>query len=187
MLGVVLGDHLRDDMTLITFKDGAVVMHDGKVGSEQDCCCKCQCSFPFPTGVVPHVAATVTFPNVAGDCPDGDYAAEFDLSLSSSGFYAGCGELDLGNGISCSVFLYLLCIDGKFVSYPTVATNTCALANFGYTCTIGNGNFTGTGPASIDDAHTHASVVVDGTCLPDSNVVEFDLPLDIHVQYTITF
>ena len=32
-------------MTLITFSDGKVVMRDGKVGTEQACCCVCGCSF----------------------------------------------------------------------------------------------------------------------------------------------
>lgn len=184
MFGVVLGDHLRNDMTLITFKDGAVVMHDGKVGSEQDCCCKCQCSFPFPTGVVPHVTATVTFPSVAGDCPDGDYTTEFDLA-PYFGFYLGCGDLDLGGGIICSVSVLLFCTDGQYVSYPNVSTGACDA--LGYSCTIGNGGFAGTGPASVDDYHKHATVTVNGVCLPDSNSATFHLPLDIDVEYTITF
>lgn len=40
---VVLDHHLRNGdggMTLITFQDGKPVMRDGKVGTEQDCCCE---------------------------------------------------------------------------------------------------------------------------------------------------
>lgn len=181
MLGVVLGDHLRDDMTLITFKDGAVVMHDGKVGSEQDCCCKCQCSFPFPAGVVPHVTVTVTFPSVAGDCPEGQYTTEFDLDQYFSS-YTGCGNLDLGNGIVCSVSVWLLCNDGQYFSFTAVYTGACN--DSGYSCTVGNGGFVGVGS---DSHYKHTTVTVDGTCLPDSNLVTWHLALDIDVEYTITF
>lgn len=43
---MVLDHHLRHGhrMTLITFQDGMAVMRDGKVGTEQECCCaKCLC------------------------------------------------------------------------------------------------------------------------------------------------
>jgi hypothetical protein len=43
---VVLDHHLLNGhghMTLITFQDGKPVMRDGKVGTEQECCCCDQC------------------------------------------------------------------------------------------------------------------------------------------------
>lgn len=47
MLAVVLSHHLLNinrSMTLITFSNGNVVMRDGKVGTEQACCCQaCEC------------------------------------------------------------------------------------------------------------------------------------------------
>ena len=49
MPAVVLGHHLLNlnrSMTLITFQDGKPVFRDGKVGTEQECCCQqgCPCS-----------------------------------------------------------------------------------------------------------------------------------------------
>lgn len=50
MPAVVLNHHLLNgncSMTLITFQDGVAVMRDGKVGTEQACCCEDGCA-PCP-------------------------------------------------------------------------------------------------------------------------------------------
>lgn len=63
-------------MTLITFRDGKVLMRDGKVGSEQSCCCnQCRCSLECPefAGAIVSVTGTrvgtvaTTIPNANPD------------------------------------------------------------------------------------------------------------------------
>ena len=48
-------------MTLITFDAGKVIMRDGKVGTEQECCCtKCRCDLECPTFSGAEVSVTGT-------------------------------------------------------------------------------------------------------------------------------
>jgi len=72
---VVLGHSLRHGnlypMTKITIQDGKIVMRDGKIGTEQQCCCqgcRCQCSSDGP-------------PFVAESCGLQAVIVQFDLSL----------------------------------------------------------------------------------------------------------
>ena len=60
-------------MTLITFQDGRAVMRDGKVGTEQDCCCK-QCDLSLSNqSTQPNVSVT-TDCECNGGTLNGDYA-----------------------------------------------------------------------------------------------------------------
>jgi hypothetical protein len=57
-------------MTLITFHDGKPVLRDGKVGTEQECCCGSQC-LTCPQECDPDVVVTIDG-NVANCAIDGD-------------------------------------------------------------------------------------------------------------------
>ena len=166
-------------MTLITFQDGKPLFRDGKVGTEQACCCGCACQMPLPSGMVPHVSAVVTFPDIPGDCPSGDYPVELDLTLQFGAYY-GCVEIDLGEGIVCAIEFYLHCTDGQWYGNPVVFTGPCSRAS--YTCTIGNGGFIGTG-----ETYALPSSKQDGTCLPTFGEFSAELPLDIVYTFTISF
>ena len=65
-------------MTLITFQDGGVVFRDGKVGTEQECCCQqCRCLLECPefAGVEISVTGTkVGTVNVTIPSADPDFA-----------------------------------------------------------------------------------------------------------------
>jgi len=67
---VVQHHHLCDgnDMTLITFEDGKAVFRDGKVGTEQACCCEegevcCNpdCGFAWPVDFTPDAGMDAAF------------------------------------------------------------------------------------------------------------------------------
>ena len=86
MLEVVLGHDVRyidgEPMTLITFDSGKVVMRDGKVGTEQECCCDdepcvcppCSDEFSFSVAWAGLTATTTT-------CFDGGYSgAAFEFN-----------------------------------------------------------------------------------------------------------
>lgn len=67
-------------MTQITLQDGKLVLHDGKVGTEQacccggDCCCKCRVKVTFP-----------------GIFDDGDYVNAYSLNENNQETFP-CGQ-----------------------------------------------------------------------------------------------
>lgn len=71
-------------MTLITFDGGQVVMRDGKIGTEQACCCGCECSFREGSVIVVTVDGTdVEFFGPSGPI---DASGDFDsVEVCSSG------------------------------------------------------------------------------------------------------
>ena len=78
--------HLCDDMTLITVQDGAVVMKDGKVGTEQACCCGdqddcCRCCL-CADGSEPTLNGLATADSVTWSGWNGTEYATFDVNLS---------------------------------------------------------------------------------------------------------
>ncbi len=153
-------------MTLITFQDGQPVMRDGKVGTEQECCCDqtCQCSNPMPSNLAPTASIELVLPDVPFDCPSGTFTAEIPLALSF-GFYQGCVDIDLGGGITGQLEAGLICdlLNGeqRYLSYAVFRAWPCN--GTPYQCTIGNGGFIGFG---FDEYLVHDSVIVDGVCKP---------------------
>ena len=62
-------------MTLITFQDGAVLMRDGKVGTEQACCCEQPCDLSqLNQTTQPDVSITTNC-----DCNDGTLNGSYPL------------------------------------------------------------------------------------------------------------
>lgn len=168
-------------MTVIRLQDGKAIVEDGKIGTEQACCCEqgCPCQIPLPAGMVPNVSAVITFPNVAGDCPAGQYAVAFDLSLFM-GTYDGEGEINLGGTIFSCVDFSLRCFDQQWRALLGVFTGRCNQVF--HRCTIGNGGFIGTGTTI-----NLPSYVQDGVCLPSPTSLSVVLELDVVYDFTLTF
>ena len=121
--------HLCDDMTLITVQDGAVVMHDGKVGTEQACCCGCQCQ-TFATGEGFTIAqtgpwGTSSYYTYGGTCPPGaaEYCEYYSGATPSPPFldsaeyyyaavFTDAGPVDTVNSLQ----IYIQCVDGQWIA-----------------------------------------------------------------------
>ena len=87
-------------MTSITFQDGKVVMRDGKVGTEQGCCCGCcGCSCPDCNGGVT-IELTYGGETFASTCTDGVYSAGF----SCAGMPAYCDTDNSHGGMSVDMY-----------------------------------------------------------------------------------
>ena len=154
------------------------------LGSSCSPCCNeeeelpCDCLYPFPNGLAGKVSASITFPNVAGDCPAGQYNVVFDL-VDVGGLYSGQGEIDLGNSITVCVVFELRCNSGLWTATLYVFTSPCA----GFlSCTIGNGAFSAAiGSLSVP------SYVQDGRCLPSPLTFSAGLPHDVIYDFAISF
>jgi hypothetical protein len=86
---VVQHYHLRDDMTLITFEDGKAVLRDGKVGTEQACCCEepCACQYgDLPDCDIDYIAFDYSF--LFPDCTGNRISGTITLN-SGNNFYSG--------------------------------------------------------------------------------------------------
>lgn len=176
-------------MTQIAMSGGKVVLRAEGVGSGQGCCCEgdCECQFPFPAGVTPTVTGTLTLPDVAGDCPGGEYnfTGTFVYMAPVNFSYEACCDIELDGGITVSVLVVLLCQGGAFKSYSVFSSYSC----FGNSpqCLVCDGQAVGAGPGTNDLDYVHQTVEVDGVCKPAANEqVTFNLPCDITITYTIT-
>lgn len=154
------------------------------LGSPCSPCCNeeeelpCNCLYPFPNGLVATVSASITFPNVAGDCPAGQYAVAFDL-VDVGGLYAGQGEIDLGNSIIVCVVFELLCNSGVWTATLYVFTSPCA----GFlSCTIGGGGF-----AAAIGSLSVPSYVQDEGCLPSPLTFSAELAHGVVYDFALTF
>lgn len=178
-------------MTLITWQDGQPVFRDGKIGTEQDCCCSCECAAGDSlTGKTISCTATLTLPNVPGDCPAGTYTVTFQL-LWDAGLlnYQGCAAVDFGGGIFGRVVALLVC-DGETYGPPARWTSVCDFSTNGDcdfqngTCQIGGflGFFN-----PFAGANQHTSSTIDGVCVPNANTfTRTDPDLNITSSYTIS-
>lgn len=78
-------------MTLITFQDGKVVLRDGKVGTEQECCCQgCNCPTVCP-GISFNAEATIGGMTVAVSTPVPGAASQRFEKNDGSGDYVEIG------------------------------------------------------------------------------------------------
>lgn len=174
-------------MTQVTMSGGKVVMRAGQVGTGEGCCC-CDCQFPFPEGVTPAVSGTITFPDVAGDCPAGEYAFACNfvyMAPTIQDTYLACCEIDLGDGLIVSVTVFLLCVNGTLYSYPTFYAGPCDQVSTN--CTICDGEAVAVGPSNSGEWHAHQPVESEGVCQPSAgDAVTFNFPCDITIAYTIT-
>lgn len=143
-------------MTLITMQGGAVVMRDGKVGTEQGCCCAtCSCaglSFGDPV----YVGAMSVSLVVEFAAPSSCAAAVFTLdpvTLVYDGFvlYAYIAA----PGWDGWVAVWITCTAGNWQLVVVVHRNDC---------TFGGGSNEVTG-----DVYT-GSQVINGVCYPASGV-----------------
>jgi len=137
---VVQHHHLcnGDGMTLITFEDGKAVFRDGKVGTEQACCCDQECPClepcggwpdvnPFPADPTPEVflqGRNVCVPE-GTDGIDGGLGGTSEswgknrggtpvLGPPESDYGWGKSE-DFGNANAWRIWLDISCSDGKYV------------------------------------------------------------------------
>ena len=113
-------------MTLITFQDGKAVMRDGKVGTEQGCCCgggqPCVC----PTECVPGLAISM------GNAPD--------CVVNESPFYIYYidGSVVPGPCESGVVMVsQLQCIDGEWIASLLICGPQCS-GNYQKTLAVGD-------------------------------------------------
>jgi len=86
---VVQHHNLCDDMTLITVQDGAVVMRDGQVGTEQACCCDAPCacfSGDLPDCDIDYIAFDYSF--LFPDCTGNRISGTITLN-DANNFYSG--------------------------------------------------------------------------------------------------
>lgn len=90
-------------MTKITLQDGRVVLRDGKIGTEQACCCGEECVCP-------------------ADCVDGLQISLGNEPTCAGGFYSDFLDCT-GGGISASMY----CSDGEWLVFVSV----CCFENDG--------------------------------------------------------
>ena len=90
-------------MTLVTFQDGSVILRDGKVGTEQECCCvRCVCPETC-SGVAFEAEASIGGMTVNASTPmPGTDVQRFDKNDGSGDYIemtiaVGCGELGPNN------------------------------------------------------------------------------------------
>ena len=98
---MVLGHDVRyidgEPMTLITFDGGKVVLRDGKVGTEQACCCSAVCGDNCLDTVTVDVsvagyAVTLTFSVADGSDTHSEFVGLFDYFLVSA--FITCALVD---------------------------------------------------------------------------------------------
>lgn len=178
-------------MTLITFKDGTVVMRGNKVGTGQACCdlpicCNCFSTDVAAAGITVNIDLTI--PDIAGDtCAAGQYNATFVLNdpniLIRPGAIAGCADVDVG-GAECSLAASIGCESNKWYLELYFATVPCAEflpalgANPNWRCFFGlNGQFA----YVIVPAALLAPVLRDDECLMLDESGVATVPLDTQI------
>jgi len=115
---VVQHHNLCDDMTLITVQDGAVVMRDGQVGTEQACCCGCECiDLTGPTRATvaldgPWVTGSPTY-GAFGDYYSGVPASPAFLEDATDYYTAQPSNAGPADKVA-SLDIYLLCVGGSW-------------------------------------------------------------------------
>ena len=108
-------------MTLITFQDGTVVMSDGKVGTEQACCCEpeCQCTGSPPEACdIDYIIFTFEFSSLSCDTT---LLQEYTLDAAHG--WSQQYFLTDGNGQPYYFSAVLVCNDGKYSISFNAATN----------------------------------------------------------------
>lgn len=136
-------------MTLITFQDGKPVMRDGKIGTEQDCCCGGGCS---SAGLEQFGQPTVSVTDGGCPCNAGTHSGTYDFSYHFNGVWSWDGTTtceyvdgapvlaNIGVSVTCdaatgnwivTVFTYQF--DSLFIS-GTLSTRSL---------TVNNGNLEG--------------------------------------------
>ena len=149
---VVLGHDLRNcngkPMTKITIQDGKVVMRDGKVGTEQACCCEqqCPCELPLPENVTVTATLVISLPAVEPQfgaldpCAEGQYTiGPFNIDqFVDIDELSGCASIDLGDGVVLTAVVTLSCdkygVEG-FGAFTVVRTAPCDAPN-NFTCSL---------------------------------------------------
>ena len=117
-------------MTLIAFQDGKPILTDGKVGTEQACCCvegeePCSCGFVLPEGCeVDYIAVTLEFR--FNNCGNGLATQEFILN-DENDFGLWVDPLLDENGNVFQANVSLQCSGGQYrISWIVIATGqTC--------------------------------------------------------------
>lgn len=125
-------------MTLITFQDGGVVFRDGKVGTEQECCCCPPCNEQgFDTTTQPDVSLTSDCPCEAGTL-DGNYA--FDAYLNEQWLWLGDSTCDYSTFFDpvSQVYIQVTCTCGVY----TILVSTYVLESTSVTGTLTPAVFT---------------------------------------------
>lgn len=107
-------------MTLITFQDGKVVLRDGKVGTEQDCCCSDDGECPCEEAVFETCPEgyTVTFDIIIvhPDQTTEPGTATVAISKLLANLWTGAAE---GGQVSAEIY----CFDGRWI----IVCAACAL------------------------------------------------------------
>lgn len=109
-------------MTLITFQDGKPVMRDGKVGTEQDCCCGGgECACPDLSGY----CSLVEWTNLGGVCTGTN---EFDGDNPGVGTTTGCQNVVLE--ISCNPTTNIVTLKLIWSGVPSCGNFLCTSMRF---------------------------------------------------------
>lgn len=141
-------------MTLITFQDGAVVMRDGQVGTEQACCCEGGCDLSSADDTTQAAASMTTDCNCEVGTLDDDYSytgVDFNgygwggtstCDTDAFGQFFAPVSISVGNDCLVSISTYALGDDG----FPTGLSGTAD--GTGLLSVDGSGNIVGT--VSVD-------------------------------------
>ena len=130
-------------MVYITVQGGEVLLRDGGVGTEQECCCGggCSCNLQdLPTmTLVVEVSVSLPASANANDCiQSGAFTAtlEFEADFSGDPYTQQfSAPLEFENGYVGQLVLNLYCVDGAMLASvgvygSTVWGNMCGFANF---------------------------------------------------------
>jgi hypothetical protein len=121
-------------MTLITFQDGGPILTDGKIGTEQACCCD-DCACPDFSGY----CSLVEWTNLGGNCTGSN---EFEGDDPSTGTTAGCQSVVLE--ISCNDTTKIVTLKLTWFGVPDCGDFSCTIAQFTKTIDICNEPLIGT-------------------------------------------
>lgn len=201
---VVLGDHLLDKhrrMTLITFRDGTVVMRGDKVGTGPECCFTCACNIDSfkASGLTPRLDLTFTMPQHPPcppfpgppncDCPAGVYQLQLDIDQDAGFQLEKCVAFDM-DGIDMGCLAEFFCDGCDYLVRVQIGSWFACVprppwANFN--CTFGNGLYISTS-ALLEDCLRFDSRLVGDLCLPYAKAHSFVCRFTgVEFNYTVNF
>ena len=155
-------------MTLITFEDGKPLMKDdGKIGTEQACCCECACQFDNFTSTftnddqcnLDYISVEIEF----GFEICGNALSEAEFILNSENNWSETKQVEDENGTKMQAQAFLKCgfINGQSNKYYLLI----AVSGLEFPCVkLCDDNFF---TISVSSGLITGNLSRDGTCCPD--------------------
>lgn len=150
------------DVTLISLQDGNVVMRDGRVGTEQDCCCGQGCDCENPSGTL--LPMDTPF-SMSSDCACYDGSTISGTGTLGDPFLNSCGitvafpQLDVG---FCEGELFAIIAAAWQADFPEPFPSTNSGFAYGSFAGCPDHNVTETGGAYSGSFTVTLDVVEDG-------------------------